>query len=747
MLRLTQNLSLLWLLWLLFYNYCCHGNNHNKSFMNNEYFHELNHDLYTESFNSMNHFFNKNVYTNLKLPQSKTSCTNDLLNIILGIYEKKSWALQWLDATTHPPSGILGGAVHWVGSYDVCLKCLGYHSTGNEEPKFHGSYCTMVFNMNTSIAIIPELRMSIGLCMPNTCTSEEVRSIINTTAYYLLLRLNQKESFCHRFVGDVQKDTWYYIAISICSALTILVIIATSIDMFLYIKWYHIQHLNKYITEINHISERNSIENVNHIEEQTYRLLESDDIIHNDQELDSVRLIDEKYSTTFNEYRESILEKRIVTKILCAYSLPINTMKLCAKRNEDNKSNGTHNISLTFFDGIRCISMVWIIGAHILLHGYKLTNNLLILAGEFRRIWLFGMYFNGHLAPDIFFFMSGLLICYLCMGRITNVNGVKNYMKFWLMLIVHRFIRLTPAYLVTVIFFTGLLNHIYDGPFFPQDIHSPVIENCRKHWYFFYLTNVVDFQNSCLQWSWYIANDIQFTVILAPIFITLLMWKRITGILFALSFILLSSLITYFTAYIHSFEIMDIVKEEIYVRPYTRCGTYMIGMLTGWLLYDYPRVEMRNTRRNQIFIVSISYLVAAFLFVLPIFVSYGVLSGLLTEMSHRTAAAYLAFHRVSFTLGIGISVYLCATGWGKPINNLFAWSGFRVPARLTYSAYLIHPILVIIFINGAQTPFIIDQLEVVRLTASTTVFSYIVAYILSMTTEYPISILEKYLFR
>ncbi|VDP39185.1 unnamed protein product [Schistosoma curassoni] len=317
MLRLTQNLSLLWLLWLLFYNYYCHGNSHNKSFMNNEYFHELNHDLYTESFNSMNHFFNKNVYTNLKLPQSKTSCTNDILNIILG-----------LDATTHPPSGILGGAVHWVGSYDVCLKCLGYHSIENEEPKFHGSYCTMVFNMNTSIAIIPELRMSIGLCMPNTCTSEEVRSIINTTAYYLLLRLNQKESFCHRFVGDVQKDTWYYIAISICSALTILVIIATSIDMFLYIKWYHIQHLNKYITGINHISERNSIEDVNHIEEQTYRLLESDDIIHNDQELESLRIIDEKYLTTFNEYRKSVFFQRKVPQLMCIQN-PNNLSEIC----------------------------------------------------------------------------------------------------------------------------------------------------------------------------------------------------------------------------------------------------------------------------------------------------------------------------------------------------------------------------------------------------------------------------------
>uniref|UniRef100_A0A3Q0KRI4 NRF domain-containing protein n=1 Tax=Schistosoma mansoni TaxID=6183 RepID=A0A3Q0KRI4_SCHMA len=745
MLRFKQNLCLLWFLWCLLH---CNAKKPLKSSMKNGYFHELYDDNYAESFNSMNNLFVNNVYTNLKLPEIKTSCANDILNIILGIYQKQSWALQWLDATAHPPPGILGGAMHWVGSYDVCLKCSGYHSIGEkEEPKFHGSYCTMVFDMNTSIAIIPELRMSVGLCMPNTCTSEEVRSIINTTAYYLLLRLNQKESFCHRFVGDVQKDTWYYIAVSICSALTILVVIATSIDMFLYIQWYHVQNLNKYITGTNHISERSSIENVNHIEEQTHPLIESDGIVNNDQERENVRKIDEKHLTTFNEYRKSVLEKRILTKILCAYSLPINTMKLCAQRMEDDKSSRTYNISLTFLDGIRCMSMIWIIGGHILLHGYKLTNNLMILAGEFRRIWLFGMYFNGHLAPDIFFFMSGLLMCYLCMGRLTNLIGVKNHMKFWSMLIVHRFIRLTPAYLVTVIFFTGLLNHIYDGPFFPQDIHSPVIENCRKYWYFLYLTNVIDFRNSCLQWSWYIANDIQYTVILAPIFITLLVWKRITGILFAISFILLSSLITYFTAYIHSFEIMDIAKDEIYVRPYTRCGAYMIGMLTGWLLYEYPRLEMRNTRRNQFFIVSIGYLVAAFLFVLPIFISYGVLSGLLTEMSRKTAAAYLAFHRVSFTLGIGISVYLCAIGWGKPIYNTFAWSGFRVPARLTYSAYLIHPIIVTIFINGAQTPFIIDQLEVVRLTASTTVFSYIVAYILSMTTEYPISTLEKYLFR
>ncbi|XP_018647721.1 hypothetical protein Smp_162060 [Schistosoma mansoni] len=658
MLRFKQNLCLLWFLWCLLH---CNAKKPLKSSMKNGYFHELYDDNYAESFNSMNNLFVNNVYTNLKLPEIKTSCANDILNIILGIYQKQSWALQWLDATAHPPPGILGGAMHWVGSYDVCLKCSGYHSIGEkEEPKFHGSYCTMVFDMNTSIAIIPELRMSVGLCMPNTCTSEEVRSIINTTAYYLLLRLNQKESFCHRFVGDVQKDTWYYIAVSICSALTILVVIATSIDMFLYIQWYHVQNLNKYITGTNHISERSSIENVNHIEEQTHPLIESDGIVNNDQERENVRKIDEKHLTTFNEYRKSVLEKRILTKILCAYSLPINTMKLCAQRMEDDKSSRTYNISLTFLDGIRCMSMIWIIGGHILLHGYKLTNNLMILAGEFRRIWLFGMYFNGHLAPDIFFFMS-----------------LWDYKSWRFSIFIQGFINVLSMY--------GTINKF---------------NWCEKPYEILVNVNRTSFYQ-----SFYIY--------------------------FQLNHLIINS----------------IAKDEIYVRPYTRCGAYMIGMLTGWLLYEYPRLEMRNTRRNQFFIVSIGYLVAAFLFVLPIFISYGVLSGLLTEMSRKTAAAYLAFHRVSFTLGIGISVYLCAIGWGKPIYNTFAWSGFRVPARLTYSAYLIHPIIVTIFINGAQTPFIIDQLEVVRLTASTTVFSYIVAYILSMTTEYPISTLEKYLFR
>ncbi|TNN16654.1 Nose resistant to fluoxetine protein isoform 5 [Schistosoma japonicum] len=747
---MLRNIQHLYFLWFLITSslslYGCHGEYSVKSTTRNRYFSELTDANYVKSYNVMHNLFgSNNVYTRLKLPLNKTLCTMDINSIILGIYQRRRWALQWLDATAHPPPGIIGGAMHWVGSYDVCLQSLGYHSN-NEVPKFRGIYCTMVFDMNNSIAIIPELHMSIGLCMPNTCTNEEVRNIVNTTAYYLLLRLNQNESFCHRYVSEIQKDAWYYISVSICSILTILVVIATSIDLFLYIKWYQMQQLNKYVMGSNHINERNSMESVNHVDQPTLPLLESDDIEYNDNGQEIPRKSDCKHFKTFSEYRKTVLDKYILIKVIGAYSLPANTKQLCTERKVDGTSNTTNDVSLKFIDGIRFISMIWIIGGHILLHGYKVTNNLLILASEFRRIWLLGMYFNGHLAPDIYFLLSGLLMCYVCMQRLSNIVGIKNRIKFWLMVCLHRFIRLTPAYLMTVIFLTGLLVHIYDGPFFPQDINTPIIASCRKNWYILYLNNLFNFKFSCLQWCWYIANDIQYTIFLAPIFVTLLMWKRIAGVVFAFSLILMSSLITYYIAYNNSFEIMDVSKEEIYVRPYTRCGTYMIGMLTGWLYYDYPRIEMRNISKHKILLGSIGYVITAFLIISPIFISYGVLSGLITEISVRAAASYLAFHRVIFTLGIAISIYQCAIGWSKPIYKMFTLSAFHVPARLTYCAYLIHPIIVIILINGTQTPFMIDQLEIVRLTASVTVFSYAIAYILSMTTEYPICTLEKYLF-
>nr|CAH8822034.1 unnamed protein product [Trichobilharzia regenti] len=738
----TQQSWLLWSILSLFY-YQCNAKDHITALVKNQYFHNTFDKKYDDFVNSLNHLIANNVYNNLTLPAKESTCSKDLRHLINGIFQRKIWALQWLDASVHPPPGITGGAMHWMGSYDVCLECKGYNSSGEEQ--FRGSYCTMVFFLNISVPVVPELSATVGLCMPNSCSSEEVRNIVNATSYLFFAEMLQNESFCHRPVSEVNKDAWYYIAVSICSILVIFVIAGTITDLCFYIKWFREKQSIREYTRLNHTHETNLNENSNVNEEYSQHFSESDSriVYHENQSRSG-----EKDSESFMAYRKYMLQTYPQFNILCAFSLPVNSVKLCAKRIQESTEmfdERRKKISLEFLDGIRVISMIWIITGHILLHGYKLTNNLKSLAEAFQHVWIFGIYFNAHLAPDTYFFISGLLMCYMCLQRLKNVVGVKKRIKFWSMMALHRFVRLTPAYLLVIIIFTGLLIHVYDGPFFPQDLNTTVMANCRKNWYILYLNNLINSESMCLNWSWYIANDIQFTIILAPIFITLIMWRRLAGIILALSIIISSSVITYCVAYDNSYGIMQIAKQEIYIRPYARCGTYTIGLLTGWLLYDYPRLRIRKVLKHQILIGACSLLLIACLCILPIFGSYGVLSGLLPDMPRRTAAFYLASERVSFGLGLAILVYLCAIGWANPIYKCFAWSAFRVPARLTYCAYLIHPVIVTIFIDGTQSPFIIDQLKTVQLTASITVFSYFFAYIISMMVEYPSVAIENYL--
>lgn len=45
----------------------------------------------------------------------------------------------------------------------------------------------------------------------------------------------------------------------------------------------------------------------------------------------------------------------------------------------------------------------------------------------------------------------------------------------------------------------------------------------------------------------------------------------------------------------------------------------------------------------------------------------------------------------------------------EPVRAFLAWSAFRAGARLTYCAYLLHPIILIYVYMGAKTPFVVDK--------------------------------------
>ncbi|KER20773.1 hypothetical protein T265_15244, partial [Opisthorchis viverrini] len=197
------------------------------------------------------------------------------------------------------------------------------------------------------------------------------------------------------------------------------------------------------------------------------------------------------------------------------------------------------------------------------------ADNLFVYAQENFRRWTFQALISAPLSVDVFFMMS-----------------------------------LTPAYLLTILVYAGLFHHLYDGPFFPQkpDLLDSIY--CRRHGWVTYLNNLIYPKEPCMAWSWYLSNDLQFSVILAPIFISLTSWNVVAGMVFAAALIVSSILATFAIAYRNdylpgSLSIVDSF-DTIYVKPYTRWGTYTIGLVLGWILleqYTPPKVGCSQLRK------------------------------------------------------------------------------------------------------------------------------------------------------
>ncbi|ELU05579.1 hypothetical protein CAPTEDRAFT_222179 [Capitella teleta] len=109
-------------------------------------------------------------------------CGADIAGFLEGLAQGELWAIQMLDATAKPPSGILDGALVWPGLYKKCRNIKTNQNTV-------GNYCaaTLTSTQNTST---PLAQVSAGLCLPQSCTETDVLAlteiILSSTIYDIL---------------------------------------------------------------------------------------------------------------------------------------------------------------------------------------------------------------------------------------------------------------------------------------------------------------------------------------------------------------------------------------------------------------------------------------------------------------------------------------------------------------------------------------------------------------------------------
>ncbi|TGZ73340.1 hypothetical protein CRM22_001582 [Opisthorchis felineus] len=380
---------------------------------------------------------------------------------------------------------------------------------------------------------------------------------------------------------------------------------------------------------------------------------------------------------------------------------------------------------------------------------FRLGNALTYMRESFQN-WPFQVMVTATLAVDTFYLMSGLLTFYLAAPRFGTVQeSCQPRIWFWFIHAVHRFLRLTPPYLLVMFIYAGLFLHLYDGPLFPQRIELTDVNYCRQHWWIIYFSNFFYTKEQCLPWTWYLANEFQFSVFLAPVFITVMKWNPRVGVMFAVLLLTSSTASTFGIVYMNDSlqgHLTATSFESILVKPYTHWGTYTIGLLLGWILLQRKQHGMlpRNSRREQLIVGSALALVSSFC--LSSF--YGLGGATNTTEPHSlskfTSALYTALSRPAFALEVAIVIYLCATDNAPHINALLSWSGFRLPSQLTYGLFLIHPIYVYLILLRFQTPITLSSVTLVILFLAVSVLSFISSFFLFLVTEIPVRTVEQF---
>ena len=331
---------------------------------------------------------------------------------------------------------------------------------------------------------------------------------------------------------------------------------------------------------------------------------------------------------------------------------------------------------------------------------------------EWMGDFFFSMVLSAEHAVDIFFWLTGFLGSYLLLSKLKERDGLFPP-GGWAMIYLNRIVRLLPLYLFAILFFWKFLA-LFGGDG-PQFFMYKTTTECSKYWFWHlvFLNNIVPWSqhDTCLPWTWYLANDFQFFLLL-PLFAQLYFdpakrrnfYFTILGLLgvctiIQMSVILANSLsVSYFTY-------KDEYWTVYYVKPYSRLPVFLVSVIAGSNYYSFKKEEdaADNLRIPKILQALqhspsravMSNLVGSFLMMLMCMLMQ-VINNSPNDVAEFSNLLYLLVHRPAFIAGFTMFLLPILVAPPKtpcrPLRELLAHS-FWVPfSRLSYGACLSHGI-------------------------------------------------------
>ncbi len=358
----------------------------------------------------------------------------------------------------------------------------------------------------------------------------------------------------------------------------------------------------------------------------------------------------------------------------------------------------THADRSTFhlINGLRFFSFAWILAFHTVL-----IYSLVYGKEQFFQLadavpWAGWWIWNADKSVDLFFIISGFLIGLILLKE-TDRTGTIDLPRFYF----RRYLRLTPIYLVV-----ALLYWLGNGP------------NADTLWAnLLYVNNFLPVEESALRWTWSLAVEEQFYLLLPLILLWLFrpqtvkhphrFWNGMLALL-ALSFATRALVILWYPdlqehhmqALLADPQVSAIYYEKLYDNLLTRCGPFIMGVMCAHL-YLHRRAPLLHWLQHHA--VRRALISGGMLLLFLTLAFYPV-----NQTAHGHPSAFLKLYMVThhnlFALCVGwfmLQAFLIPgrTGW---LTRFLSWRGWQPFSQLTYSMYLVHMLIIGIVVKNVH---------------------------------------------
>ncbi|XP_070170573.1 nose resistant to fluoxetine protein 6 isoform X1 [Polyergus mexicanus] len=669
-------------------------------------------------------------------------CRRDMERFLGALRSGKIWAARMSDASGRYSSQFHFGNGFWLGSSTLCKELNVTNGKSvtddNEQPPFPLKFHVARLYLNLPKEVDFSTRqVFLGLCLPGTCDRASLTSMLRASAD----RVEREGNSTYRSSGPkihivtvkpvpssnycAWQDPKFYVLSAIGGAILMLMICATV---------YEYRSFSP-MGDVESSSVSNNNDKTNDFVDKN---LNQDRRISMGQE-NGQELIEKgtKHPQKENPIQGKNDGEGFWLRCLLAFSPTVNGSKIIS-------TDPAAKDSLTCLHGLRVFSLGWVVMVHTYLQVFSIAENK-TLRTVTERNFMFQTISNATFSVDTFFFISGLLVTILFYRSLGNLNTEKgNFLKTsstkFVIMILYRFVRLTPAYL----FVLGM-NEIAIKHAQAKTVFSPVIIDhltCEKFWWrnALYLNSLYPRTEMCMLWSWYMANDTQFYVL--GILLLLLSVKYFkTGVVIVFLLIASSCFTTFSVAYSNDYiaRIQEpfALFDELYDKPWLRAGPYFVGTITGYILFK-TKCQLKLPTGAEL----IGWILSA---MIMFSVVYGLYPGNLTVL---VSSIYAALAHTAWAMAVAFIVIQCCTGSARMIDSLLSLRLMYPLSRLTYCTYLVHPVIMMITSTQMDGPLHLHNGIVVSLIVyfGNLVASYLLSFCISLAFEAPVVNLLKIAF-